>query len=62
MVFEGCLYFNGTALARLLERAWSEAFAPFELSPPQGFILRMLIERPGRLQSELVAMEERCQS
>jgi DNA-binding MarR family transcriptional regulator len=53
LVFEGCLYFNGTALARLLERAWAEAFAPFELSPPQGFMLRTLIERPGRLQREL---------
>lgn len=53
LVFDGCLYFNGTALARLLEREWSLAFAPFELSPPQGFALRLLIERPGLLQSEL---------
>ena len=52
-MFDGCLYFNGTALARLLEREWSRAFAPFELSPPQGFMLRSIVERPGLLQREL---------
>jgi MarR family transcriptional regulator, temperature-dependent positive regulator of motility len=52
-VFDGCLYFNGTALARLLEREWAQAFAPFELSPPQGFMLRVVLERPGLLQREL---------
>jgi DNA-binding MarR family transcriptional regulator len=52
-VFDGCLYFNGTALARLLEREWAQAFLPFELSPPQAFMLRMVIERPGLLQGEL---------
>ncbi|MEO8184431.1 MAG: MarR family transcriptional regulator [Deltaproteobacteria bacterium] len=52
-MFDGCLYFNGTALARLLEREWSQAFAQFELSPPQGFALRLVIEKPGLLQHEL---------
>lgn len=52
-MFDGCLYFNGTALARLLERQWTQAFLPFELSPPQGFMLRMVLERPGLLQREL---------
>jgi MarR family transcriptional regulator, temperature-dependent positive regulator of motility len=52
-VFDGCLYFNGTALARLLEREWTQAFLPFELSPPQAFMLRTLIARPGLLQGEL---------
>lgn len=53
LVFEGCLYFNGTALARLLERQWAQAFAPFDLSPPQGFMVRLVLERPGLLQREL---------
>ena len=52
-MFDGCLYFNGTALARLLEREWARAFEPFELSPPQGFMLRIVNERPGLLQREL---------
>jgi DNA-binding MarR family transcriptional regulator len=52
-VFDGCLYFNGTALARLLEREWTRAFAPFDLSPPQAFMLRVVNERPGLLQREL---------
>jgi DNA-binding MarR family transcriptional regulator len=52
-VFDQCLYFNGTALARLLERQWSEAFKAFDLSPPQAFMLRMVLERPGLSPGEL---------
>ena len=53
MPFDHCLYFNTTALARLLEREWAEAFAPFGLTPPQAFMLRLVLERPGLLQREL---------
>ncbi|WP_437758944.1 MarR family winged helix-turn-helix transcriptional regulator [Sorangium sp. So ce1389] len=52
-MFDHCLYFNTTSLARLLERAWSAAFAPFELTPPQGFLLRVVLRRPGLSQREL---------
>jgi len=52
-MFEHCLYFNTTSLARRLEREWAAAFRPFGLTPPQGFMLRMIVQRPGRLQSEL---------
>src|SRR3954452_16161422 len=46
-MFDSCLYFNTTALARQLEREWAAAFAPFELTPPQAFMLRMVLDRPG---------------
>ncbi|SDE43353.1 MarR family winged helix-turn-helix transcriptional regulator [Paraburkholderia lycopersici] len=52
-MFDHCLYFNTTALARRLEREWAEAFECFELTPPQGFMLRAVLERPGSLQREL---------
>lgn len=47
------MYFNTSALARRLDREWTEAFAPFGLTPPQGFMLRAVIERPGMVQSQL---------
>ena len=52
-VFDQCMYFNTSALARRLEREWSEAFAPFGLTPPQAFMLRAVIEQPGMVQSQL---------
>jgi DNA-binding MarR family transcriptional regulator len=54
-MFDHCLYFNTTALARVLEREWTKAFKPFGLTPSQAFMLRMVLGRPGLLQSELAA-------
>lgn len=47
------MYFNTTALARRLEREWATAFQPFDLTPPQAFMLRAVLERPGMLQRQL---------
>lgn len=52
-MFDHCLYFNTSALARRLDKEWSDAFAPFGLTPPQAFMLRALLDRPGLLQREL---------
>ena len=52
-MFDHCLYFNTTSLARQLERIWTEAFKPFGLTPPQAFTLRAVLARPGMLHSEL---------
>ncbi|WP_353156333.1 MarR family transcriptional regulator [Herminiimonas fonticola] len=52
-MFDHCLYFNTTALARVLEREWSKAFKPFGLTPSQAFMLRVVLKKPGLLQSEL---------
>ena|ERR1700674_4526286 len=52
-MFEHCLYFNTAALARRLEREWTEAFEAFDLTTPQAFTLRAVLARPGMLQSEL---------
>ncbi|WP_124982206.1 MarR family winged helix-turn-helix transcriptional regulator [Ralstonia solanacearum] len=52
-MFEHCLYFNTTALARAVEREWTAAYAPFGLTPPQGFVLRVVLRQPGALNREL---------
>jgi MarR family transcriptional regulator, temperature-dependent positive regulator of motility len=52
-MFDHCLYFNTTALARRLEREWAAAFKEFDLSPPQGFLLRAILATPGAPQRDL---------
>ena len=52
-MFDHCIYFNTAALARQLERVWARAFRPFDLTPPQAFLLRAVLDRPGMLQSEM---------
>ncbi|MCB1916561.1 MAG: winged helix-turn-helix transcriptional regulator [Rhodocyclaceae bacterium] len=52
-MFDHCLYFNTAALARRLDREWALAYKPFGLTTPQGFMLRAVLARPGRLPSEL---------
>jgi MarR family transcriptional regulator, temperature-dependent positive regulator of motility len=52
-MFDHCMYFNTAALARQLEKEWAVAFKPFDLAPPQAFMLRAILEAPGALQFEL---------
>ncbi len=52
-MFDHCLYFNTTVLARLVEREWTAAFKPFGLTPPQGFMLRTILALAGRSQYEI---------
>jgi MarR family transcriptional regulator, temperature-dependent positive regulator of motility len=46
-MFEHCLYFNTTALARLLDKQWTIAFKVFDLTPSQAFLLRVVLDTPG---------------
>jgi DNA-binding MarR family transcriptional regulator len=55
-MFDHCLYFNTTALARALEREWASAFKPFGLTPSQAFMLRVVLEQPGLLQNEVASI------
>jgi DNA-binding MarR family transcriptional regulator len=52
-MFDHCLYFNSAALARLVEREWGAVYAQFELTPPQGFVLRVILATPGCLGSQV---------
>ena len=52
-MFEQCLYFNTTSLARKLEREWTLAFKSFGLTPSQAFMLRVILEKPQSYQNAL---------
>jgi Transcriptional regulators len=52
-MFDHCLYFNSSALARLAEREWGLVYAEFGLTPPQGFVLRVVLATPGCLSSQV---------
>jgi MarR family transcriptional regulator, organic hydroperoxide resistance regulator len=52
-MFDHCLYFNSSALARAVEREWTEVYAPFGLTPAQGFVLRVVLASPGCLCSQV---------
>jgi len=54
-MFDHCLYFNTTSLARVVEREWAQAFKPFGVTPPQGFLLRLVLARPGLSQAEIAS-------
>ncbi len=54
-MFEHCLYFNTTSLARKLEREWNAAFKKFELTPSQAFMLRVVLKKENALQNEIAA-------
>jgi DNA-binding MarR family transcriptional regulator len=54
-MFEQCLYFNTTSLARKLEREWTQAFKSFNLTPPQAFMLRVVLQKQAALQGELAS-------
>ncbi|MHB1245597.1 MAG: MarR family winged helix-turn-helix transcriptional regulator [Sulfuriferula sp.] len=54
-MFDHCLYFNTTALSRRLESEWSKAFKPFDLTPPQAFMLRVVLDQPGLKQYEIAS-------
>ena len=54
-MFDHCLFFNATAMARAVERAWAQVFEKFDLTPAQAFMLRAVLARPGQLQGELAA-------
>jgi len=57
-MFDACIYFNVTALARVLKRIWDEAFSRVGLSPSHAYVLLLVIEKPGIVQSEIsTAME-----
>jgi DNA-binding MarR family transcriptional regulator len=54
-MFDQCLYFNTTALARVVEREWTRAFKPLGVTPSQGFLLRLVLARPGLSQFEIAS-------
>jgi len=52
-VFERCIYFNTNALARKLNAIWDDAFSSFDLTPSQGYLLRLVLAHPGMTQQAI---------
>jgi len=52
-MFERCIYFNTHALTRKLNALWDEGFARFDLTPSQGYLLRLVLAQPGLTQQSL---------
>jgi DNA-binding MarR family transcriptional regulator len=52
-MFDQCLYFNASALARLVEREWAVVYSELGLTPAQGYVLRVVLSAPGCLGSEI---------
>ncbi len=55
-MFEQCLYFNTTSLARQLEREWTRTFKPYGLTPSQAFMLRVIFDK-GSITSTDLSLE-----
>lgn len=52
-MFDRCLYFNLNVLNRKVLAQWEDAFASVGLSPAHGYMLRLVLERPGLSQQEI---------
>lgn len=52
-MFDRCLFFNVNALTRLVNKKWIEAFKPFDLSPAHGYMLRVVLSKPGITPKDL---------
>ncbi len=52
-MFDRCLYFNVNALARKVNKKWTEAFATVGLSPAHGYMLRAVLAEPGLSHKQL---------
>ena len=52
-MFERCLYFNTQALARKVNKIWTDAFKEYGLSPAHGYLMRLIIHHPGMVQKEI---------
>ncbi len=52
-MFDGCIYFNLSALTRKVTKIWEEEFAKLGLSPSHGYLLFAIAENPDAPQKEL---------
>lgn len=52
-MFERCIYFNTNALTRKLNVHWERAFARYDLAPSHGYLVRLILEKPGISQQSI---------
>lgn len=54
-MFNGCLYFNLNGLTRRINAEAERVFALTGLSPPQAYLLRVILAEPGLTSGEAAA-------
>ena len=59
-MFERCIYFNTNALTRKLNARWEQAFSRYDLTPSHGYLLRVVLEKPG-LSQQAISTELRLE-
>lgn len=52
-MFEGCIYFSLNATFRKVERLWEAAFKETGLSPAHGYLLHLVLNKPGMTQAQI---------
>ena len=49
-MYEKCLFFNLNSFARSVNKRWEEEFEKLGLSASHGYLLRLVLSRPGSTQ------------
>jgi MarR family transcriptional regulator, organic hydroperoxide resistance regulator len=52
-MFDGCIYFSLNSTFRKVERLWESAFKRTGLSPSHGYLLHLILTKPGLTQAQL---------
>lgn len=52
-MFDKCIYFNLNALVRDLNRIWDQEFSNTGLTAPQGYMISLVLQKPGLSQKEV---------
>lgn len=52
-MFEKCIYFAINAMARKINKLWEAEFKTIGLSPAHGYMLTLILEKPGLRQKEI---------
>ena len=53
-MFDRCLYFNSNILIRKIEKIWVDAYSEVNLAPAHAYLLRLVLEKPGLAQKDIV--------
>lgn len=53
-MFEDSLFYNANYLSRLVTRLWKSAYAELGLAPSHAYLLRLVLEKPGLAQRDIV--------
>lgn len=53
-MFDRCLYFNTNVFSRKIEKIWIDAYSELGLAPAHAYLLRLVLDKPGLVQRDIV--------